>query len=63
MPNIHSTISFGLVSIPVIMNPVIRNNDTSFNQLHKDCMHRVSYVKYCDKCKKTLKLVVNYLTS
>ena len=55
MPNIHSTISFGLVSIPIVMNPIIRNNDTSFNQLHKECMHRVSYVKYCEHCKETLK--------
>lgn len=52
MPNIHSNISFGLVNIPVIMNPLIKNNDTSFNQLHKKCLQRIKYVKYCEHCKK-----------
>ena len=55
MPNIHSSISFGLVNIPILMNPIIRNNDTSFNQLHKTCLNRISYVKYCEHCKKALK--------
>lgn len=55
MPNIHSNISFALVSIPVVMNPIIKNNDTSFNQLHKKCMHRARYIKYCPVCKKDLK--------
>lgn len=52
MPNIHSNITFGLVSIPVTMNPIIKNNDISFNQLHKKCLHRIEYVKYCPYCKK-----------
>ncbi len=55
MPNIHNTISFGLVSIPVVMNPIIRNNDTSFNQLHKKCLNRIEYIKYCDHCKMEVK--------
>ncbi len=55
MPNTHSSISFGLVNIPIIMNPVIRNNDTSFNQLHKKCLNRVSYIKYCEHCNEKLK--------
>lgn len=55
MPNIHSTISFGLVNIPVIVNPIIRNNDTSFNQLHDKCGHRIKYIKYCPYCKKEVK--------
>ncbi len=55
MPNIHSSISFGLVNIPVIMNPLIRNNDTSFNQLHKKCLNRIQYIKYCDYCKTPVK--------
>ena len=55
MANLHSNISFGLVNIPVIMNPIIRNNDTSFNQLHKKCLHRISYIKYCPICKKDIK--------
>ena len=55
MPNIHSNISFALVNIPVIMNPVIKNNDTSFNQLHKKCENRIRYLKYCPYCKENLK--------
>lgn len=55
MPNIHRNISFALVNIPVIMNPAIKNNDTSFNQLHKKCAHRIQYVKFCPLCKVKLK--------
>lgn len=55
MPNIHSNISFGLVNIPVVMNPIVRNNDTSFNQLHDKCMHRIRYIKYCPHCKTNVK--------
>ena len=55
MPNIHSNISFALVNIPIIMNPIIRNNDTSFNQLHDKCMKRIKYIKYCPHCKKDVK--------
>lgn len=51
----YSNISFGLVSIPVIMNPIIKNNDASFNQLHDKCLSRVKYIKYCPTCKKDLK--------
>ena len=55
MPNIHSNISFALVNIPVIMNPVIKNNDMAFNQLHKKCENRIRYVKYCPYCKENLR--------
>lgn len=55
MPNIHNSISFGLVNIPVKMNPLIKNNDISFNQLHDKCLSRIKYLKYCPLCKKTLK--------
>lgn len=55
MANIHSNISFGLVNIPIIMNPIFKNNDTSFNQLHSKCLNRVKYIKYCPYCKKNLK--------
>ena len=55
MPNIHSSINFALVNIPVVMNPIIRNNDTSFNQLHEKCGNRISYIKYCSKCKTKVK--------
>ena len=49
------TISFGLVSIPVEIKPIIKNNDISFNQLHKKCLNRIKYVKYCPHCKKEVK--------
>lgn len=55
MANMKSEISFGLVNIPVVYNPIIKNNDTSFNQLHKKCLSRVRYQKYCEQCKKILK--------
>ncbi len=55
MPNIKSNISFALVNIPVVMNPIIKNNDTSFNQLHEKCMNRIKYIKYCPHCKKDVK--------
>ena len=50
-----TSISFGLVNIPVEMNPIIKNNDISFNQLHKKCLSRIRYVKYCPHCKKEVK--------
>lgn len=46
-----SAINFGLVNIPVKLNPIIKNNDISFNQLHKKCHKRINYVKYCPYCK------------
>lgn len=55
MANVKSAITFGLVHIPVKLNPVIKNNDTSFNYLHKKCENRVSYIKYCRHCKKEVK--------
>lgn len=50
-----SAISFGLVNIPIVYNPIIKNNDTTFNQLHKKCLNRIHYQKYCEHCKKTVK--------
>lgn len=50
-----TSISFGLVNIPVNMSPIIKNNDISFNQLHKKCLSRIKYVKYCPHCKKEVK--------
>lgn len=50
-----TSISFGLVNIPVIINPIIKNNDISFNQLHKKCLSRIKYVKYCTHCKKEVR--------
>lgn len=50
-----TSISFGLVNIPVQINPIIKNNDIAFNQLHKKCLSRIKYVKYCSHCKKEVK--------
>ena len=50
-----TSISFGLVNIPVEINPIIKNNDITFNQLHKKCLSRIKYVKYCPHCKKEVK--------
>lgn len=55
MANLHSSINFALVNIPVIINPIIRNNDTSFNQLHEKCGSRVNYIKFCPKCNVKVK--------
>ena len=55
MANYKSAITFGLVHIPVSLNPVITNNDTSFNMLHKKCEQRIKYQKYCPHCKKEVK--------
>lgn len=55
MPNIHSSINFALVNIPIIMNPIIKNNDSSFNQLHEKCNSRINYIKYCPTCKTKVK--------
>lgn len=52
MVNIHSSISFALVNIPVVLNPVIKNNDTVFNQLLKKGLQSVKYIRYCLHCKK-----------
>ena len=51
----HSAITFGLVNIPIVMKPVIQNNDTQFNQLHEKCKQRISYIKYCKHCKVEVK--------
>jgi DNA end-binding protein Ku len=50
-----SNIAFGLVNIPITLNPIIKDNDTSFNQLHKKCLNRIKYIKFCPHCKLELK--------
>ena len=36
-------------------NKAIRNNDTSFNFLHKKCHEKIKYKKYCPTCNKEVK--------
>ena len=53
--NYKTSISFGLVNIPVVMNTTIKNNDISFDLLHKKCGERIYYKRYCEHCKKEVK--------
>jgi len=53
--NYQTAISFGLVHIPVLMNSAIKNNDISFNMLHKKCGEKLEYVRYCPHCKEDVK--------
>lgn len=50
-----SAISFGLVHIPVELSPIIKNNDTAFNLLHKKCGSRIKQQKICPHCEKEVK--------
>ena len=53
--NYQTAISFGLVHIPVIMNSAIKNNDISFNMLHKKCGEKLEYIRFCPHCKEKVK--------
>ena len=53
--NYQTAISFGLVHIPVLMNSAIKNNDISFNMLHKKCGEKLEYIRYCPHCKEKVK--------
>ncbi|NLL56009.1 MAG: Ku protein [Clostridiales bacterium] len=45
-----SSISFGLVYIPVTLHACIKNNDISFNLIDKNTMSRIRYKKTCVDC-------------
>ncbi len=45
-----TSISFGLVYIPITLHAVIKNNDIGFNMLHKKTKQRIRYQKTCDGC-------------
>lgn len=53
--NYQTAISFGLVHIPVVMNSAIKNNDISFNMIHKKCGEKIEYIRYCPHCKEKVK--------
>ena len=55
MAKTYSTVSFGLVSIPVSISTAVLDNDMLFHQYHKKCLERIKYQKYCPHCKKILK--------
>jgi DNA end-binding protein Ku len=43
-------LSFGLVSIPVELQPAIKNQNISFHWLHNKCGSRIQYRYYCPVC-------------
>ena len=47
-------IAFGLVYIPVELYPATQDDAVRFNQLAKESMQRVRYVKTCPDCKREL---------
>lgn len=49
-----TSISFGLVNVPVKMYKAVDSHDVSFHQYHQDCMGSVGYVKACKECGETL---------
>lgn len=53
--NYQTSISFGLVNIPVLMNSAIKDNNISFNMIHKKCGERLEYLRYCPHCKVKVK--------
>lgn len=52
---IKTSISFGLVYIPVVLQNIIKNNDIGFNLLHKKYNSRISYKKSCPECEDEVK--------
>lgn len=48
---IKSSISFGLVYIPVTLANVIKSSDIGFNMLHKKYNSRINYKKTCPECE------------
>lgn len=46
-----SSISFGLVYIPVTLHLCVKNNDISFNLIDKNTMSRIKYLKTCLDCE------------
>ena len=51
---IKSAITFGLVYIPIKLQLVIKNNDISFNLLHKKYNSRIKYIKTCPECTEDI---------
>jgi DNA end-binding protein Ku len=52
---IKTSISFGLVYIPVILQNAIKNNDIGFNLIHKKYGSRIQYKKSCPGCEEEVK--------
>lgn len=53
--NYQTNISFGLVNIPVVLNSAIKDNNVTFNLLHKKCDTRLEFIRYCPHCETKVK--------
>ena len=53
--NYQTSISFGLVNIPVYLNSAIKDNNVTFNLLHKKCDTRLEFIRYCPHCETKVK--------
>lgn len=53
-PTWKGQLSIGLLNVPVHLYSAVREHDTRFNQLHRDCGERVNYVKVCRKHDREL---------
>jgi DNA end-binding protein Ku len=45
-------LAFGLVSIPISLEPAARSERISFNQIHSPCGSRIKQPTYCPTCEK-----------
>lgn len=50
----NTSISFGMVSVPVKMYSAVSDHDLKLNQFHADCGGGVGYVKQCKHCDEKL---------
>mgnify|MGYP000951243254 CR=1 FL=1 len=50
MARSKASITFGLVYIPIKLEVAVKNNDISFNQLHRKTKERIRYKKFCQSC-------------
>src|SRR4051812_41574960 len=48
----NGVVSFGLVSIPVHLQPATSSKDIAFNELHKTCHSRLKRLRWCPVEKK-----------
>lgn len=46
------SISFGLIYIPINLYVATKENNISFNLLHKDCLSRIRYKRICENCEQ-----------
>jgi DNA end-binding protein Ku len=45
-------LAFGLVSIPISLEPAARSERISFNQIHSPCGSRIKQPTFCPTCEK-----------